>query len=135
MISTGGSKSATRPSHFVPFLAQQIRQACAQILGRLATGFLADLHTLLGDCRRFLQKLLSDRKTVERVNFAQLIHRKVAGIQGSSAVDHRGIVWRVRIPYLRCHRIIVALDLWTTLYQRRLDTQENDWKQRLVLIR
>src|SRR6516164_8952624 len=135
MTSSGESKSATRPSHFVPFLAQQIREAYAQILGRLATGILADLRALLGHCQRFLQKLLSDRKTVERVNFAQLIHRKVAGIEGSSAVDHRGIVWRVRIPYLRRHRIIIALDLWATLYHRWLDTQENDWKQRLVLIR
>src|SRR6266852_4490300 len=106
------------PSQFVPFLAQRFGQTRAQILGRLAARILTDLDALLRDGRRFFEKLLSGRLTIERLYFAQLADRKIAGIDGGDIVDHRSIVWSKRIYYRWHHRIVIAFNLRPVLCQR-----------------
>jgi hypothetical protein len=75
---------------------------------------------LLRDCLPLFEKLLPDRLTIERLYFAQLAGRKIVGIDGGDAIDHRGIVWSKRIYYHRHHCIVVALNLRPVLYQRGL---------------
>src|SRR6266700_1365631 len=87
------------PSQFVPLLAQCFGQTCAQILGRPPTGVLAHLAALLGEARRFLEKLLSDRLAIERLYVAELADRKIVGIDGRDVVDHCIVVWRKGIFY------------------------------------
>src|ERR1700726_4566073 len=83
---TGSPRNAI--SQFVPFLAQRLGKTSAQIIGRLAARFLADLIALLRKRRRLLQQLLPGRLAIERLYLVQLVDRKIVGIDGSDGIDH-----------------------------------------------
>src|ERR1700731_519053 len=75
---TGLPRNAT--SQFVPFLAQRLGEARAEVVGRLAARFLADLVALQRQRRRLLQQLLPGRLAIERLYLVHLVDREIAGI-------------------------------------------------------
>jgi hypothetical protein len=58
------------PLQLVPFLTKQLGQACAQILSRLSTGILANLHALAPNRLRLVEKFLANRLAKERLDLA-----------------------------------------------------------------